>query len=131
MGDCLGPPIANTDMGVYKTFKATERVSVQFRMDFFNLFNHPQFGSPGGNAAGAEGNAVANLAITFGAGSAATSYNATTHTLSVSVTQASGAATEQNILDAINGGNWLGDIGRWIVRRLQGNGDQRRPTNQP
>lgn len=34
-------------------------------------------------------------------------------------------------LEAINGGNWLGDIGRWIVRRLQGNGDQRRPTNQP
>lgn len=34
-------------------------------------------------------------------------------------------------LDAINGGNWLGDIGRWIVARLKGNGDQRRPTNQP
>ena len=34
-------------------------------------------------------------------------------------------------LEAINGGNWLGDIGRWIVRHLQGNGDQRRPTNQP
>ncbi|HEY7096619.1 MAG TPA: carboxypeptidase regulatory-like domain-containing protein [Terriglobales bacterium] len=50
VGDCLGPPIANTDMGVYKTFKATERVSVQFRMDFFNLFNHVQFL---GNAQGA------------------------------------------------------------------------------
>ena len=58
----------------------------------------------GGNAAGVEGNAVANLALTFGAGSAATSYDASTHTLSVSVTQASGTATEQNILDAINGG---------------------------
>jgi bacteriocin-like protein len=34
-------------------------------------------------------------------------------------------------LDAISGGNIFGDIGRWIVRRLQGNGDQRRPTNQP
>jgi bacteriocin-like protein len=34
-------------------------------------------------------------------------------------------------LEAISGGNIFGDIGRWIVRRLQGNGDQRRPTNQP
>lgn len=43
VGDCLGPGIANTDMGVYKNFKATERVTVQFRMDFFNLFNKAQF----------------------------------------------------------------------------------------
>jgi bacteriocin-like protein len=34
-------------------------------------------------------------------------------------------------LEAISGGNIFGDIGRWIVRHLQGNGDQRRPTNQP
>jgi flagellin len=59
----------------------------------------------GGAAAGAEGNAVANLAVTFGAGSAATSYNATTHTLSVSVTQASGTATINNVIAAINGGS--------------------------
>jgi hypothetical protein len=34
-------------------------------------------------------------------------------------------------LDAINGGNWLGDIGRWIVRHLQGDGDVRRSTDRP
>ena len=34
-------------------------------------------------------------------------------------------------LEAISGGNWLGDIGRWIVRRLQGPGDLRPPTRQP
>jgi bacteriocin-like protein len=34
-------------------------------------------------------------------------------------------------LEAISGGSIIGDIGRWIVRRFQGNGDQRRPTNQP
>jgi len=34
-------------------------------------------------------------------------------------------------LEAINGGNIFGDIGRWIVRRLKGPGDLRRPTNQP
>jgi hypothetical protein len=43
VGDCLGPGLANTDMGVYKNFKAGERLTIQFRMDFFNLFNKAQF----------------------------------------------------------------------------------------
>ena len=34
-------------------------------------------------------------------------------------------------LDAISGGNIIGDIGRWIVRRLKGPGDLRRPTDRP
>ena len=34
-------------------------------------------------------------------------------------------------LEAIAAGNIFGDIGRWIVRRLQGNGDQRRPLDRP
>jgi hypothetical protein len=34
-------------------------------------------------------------------------------------------------LDAINGGNWLGDIGRWVVARLKGDGDVRRSTDRP
>ncbi len=34
-------------------------------------------------------------------------------------------------LDAVTGGNWLGDIGRWIVRHLQGPGDVRRSTDRP
>ena len=34
-------------------------------------------------------------------------------------------------LEAINGGNWLGDIGRWIVRRFQGPGDLRPATRRP
>jgi hypothetical protein len=43
VGDCLGPGIANTDMGVYKNFRVGERLNIQFRMDFFNLFNKAQF----------------------------------------------------------------------------------------
>ena len=57
----------------------------------------------GQNADGAEGNDVANLAITFGAGSAATSYTAGTDTLNVSVTQAAGTADIDDIIAAING----------------------------
>jgi hypothetical protein len=41
-GSCTGPGIANTDFSAYKNFKVTERVNVQFRMEFFNLFNKAQ-----------------------------------------------------------------------------------------
>jgi hypothetical protein len=34
-------------------------------------------------------------------------------------------------LEGINGGNWLGDIGRWVVARLKGDGDVRRSTDRP
>src|SRR6266542_1569804 len=42
-GSCTGPGIANTDFSAYKNFKVTERVNVQFRMEFFNFFNTTQF----------------------------------------------------------------------------------------
>jgi hypothetical protein len=35
-----GPGYWNVDLGIYKTFKATERVGVQFRGELFNAFNH-------------------------------------------------------------------------------------------
>jgi hypothetical protein len=41
-----GPGLVNTDLSVAKTFRITERVSAQFRTDFFNLFNHPNLGEP-------------------------------------------------------------------------------------
>jgi len=31
---------------MYKNFKVTERFNVQFRSEFFNLFNHTNFGGP-------------------------------------------------------------------------------------
>lgn len=41
-----GDPIANVDGSVFKTTRVTERVSVQYRLNFFNAFNHPNFGTP-------------------------------------------------------------------------------------
>jgi hypothetical protein len=42
----FGPGIQNWDVGVFKNFKLTERVSMQFRTEFFNAFNHPSFSEP-------------------------------------------------------------------------------------
>jgi hypothetical protein len=42
-----GPGFVNTDFSVIKQFALPrEGMSLNFRAEFFNLFNHPQFGSP-------------------------------------------------------------------------------------
>jgi len=46
---CCGPGINNWDFTVMKNNKIGERVNMQFRTDFFNLFNHTQFYNPDGN----------------------------------------------------------------------------------
>jgi hypothetical protein len=47
IGILLGPGQFNFDSSLMKTTKATERLTVQFRVDAFNLFNHAQFNSIG------------------------------------------------------------------------------------
>ena len=42
-----GPNFINTDFSVIKHIPITETVRVDFRSEFFNLFNHAQFGLPG------------------------------------------------------------------------------------
>ena len=41
-----GPGISNLDFSLFKNFAVTERQNVQFRAEFFNLFNHPSFDIP-------------------------------------------------------------------------------------
>jgi Carboxypeptidase regulatory-like domain/TonB-dependent Receptor Plug Domain len=43
VGACTGPPTSTVDFSMMKNFKVTERIKAQFRMEFFNLFNHPQY----------------------------------------------------------------------------------------
>jgi hypothetical protein len=42
----LGQASFNWDASLIKTTKLTETRTLQFRTEFFNLFNHPQFGNP-------------------------------------------------------------------------------------
>jgi hypothetical protein len=42
-----GPRFVNTDFSAFKNFRIGERYTVQFRGEFFNLFNHAQFGLTG------------------------------------------------------------------------------------
>ena len=46
-----GPAFADVDLSVAKETKIRERVSLQFRSEAFNLFNHPNFGQPQNNLA--------------------------------------------------------------------------------
>ncbi len=42
-----GPRFFDTDLGLIKDTSITERVKVQFRAEFFNVFNNVNFGNPG------------------------------------------------------------------------------------
>ena len=51
-----GPDFVNTDFSIIKHFVPREGMRIDFRTEFFNLFNHAQFGAPGGNGEGADFN---------------------------------------------------------------------------
>ncbi|HET6205171.1 MAG TPA: TonB-dependent receptor [Terracidiphilus sp.] len=60
-GQTVGPGFHRFDFSTFKNFKITERFSMQFRAEFFNILNHPNFNAPnfGGNgvvAIGGSGN---------------------------------------------------------------------------
>ena len=42
-----GPGFQNTDLSIVKNTRVSAGVHAQFRVDAFDVFNHPNFGSPG------------------------------------------------------------------------------------
>jgi hypothetical protein len=46
-----GPAAYNTDFSLFKNFKVSERQTLQFRAETFNLFNTPEFSQPGASLA--------------------------------------------------------------------------------
>ena len=45
-----GPPLRNLDLALSRNFRITERAGLQFRGEFFNSLNHPNFGLPNATA---------------------------------------------------------------------------------
>jgi len=42
----VGPTFKQWDFAIYKNTAITERLNIQFRADFFNILNHPNFANP-------------------------------------------------------------------------------------
>ena len=62
IGNLRGPDLVNFDFVLQKNFKIHESQQLQFRAEFFNLLNHPNFGLPGANPDVPGGNSVTNTA---------------------------------------------------------------------
>jgi hypothetical protein len=43
----VGPPFKRLDLSTFKDFAISERFRLQFRAEFFNILNHPNFNAPG------------------------------------------------------------------------------------
>src|SRR5262249_48196340 len=52
-GSLIGPGSFTWDMGVFKNFAITEHAKLQFRAEFFNIFNHANFNTPNANISAA------------------------------------------------------------------------------
>jgi len=53
VGAIMGPGQNNWDMSIMKDTKVTERTSLQFRAEFYNIWNHAQFNPPFNNVGSA------------------------------------------------------------------------------
>lgn len=50
IGGLRGPNLVDFDLVLQKNFKIHESQQIEFRSEFFNLLNHPNFGLPGGGS---------------------------------------------------------------------------------
>jgi TonB-dependent receptor-like protein len=50
IGNLRGPDLVDFDFVLQKNFKIRESQQIEFRAEFFNIFNHPNFGLPGGGS---------------------------------------------------------------------------------
>ncbi len=60
----IGPKFVDFDFGFFKNFKVTDKIRLQFRSEFFNLFNHPQFATPNTDIDLPSGGTITGLAGT-------------------------------------------------------------------
>jgi hypothetical protein len=67
-GQTVTPGFHRLDFSVFKAFQLNERFSLQFRSEFFNILNHPNFNAPGfgGNGVVSIGGSTNFTSSTFG-----------------------------------------------------------------
>jgi hypothetical protein len=61
-----GDGAKNFDFAVFKRTAIAERMGIEFRTEFFNLFNHPQFGLPGNGFESGNSNGFGQVTSTLG-----------------------------------------------------------------
>jgi hypothetical protein len=67
---------SQADIGLQRQFRVTEKVGLQFRAEFFNIFNHPNFGSPNNDLTSPLfGHSTQTLANSLGSGGANGGFN--------------------------------------------------------
>src|SRR5262249_31173436 len=54
------------DLDIRRDFHLTEKLRLQFKAEFFNVTNHPNFGDPSGSIGSATVTGVPTLSPTFG-----------------------------------------------------------------
>jgi hypothetical protein len=60
---------SQADIAFQREFHLTERMRLRFRGEFFNIFNHPNFGPPSGDLTSSQfGYSTATLASSLGSG---------------------------------------------------------------
>ncbi|HTT18535.1 MAG TPA: hypothetical protein VMG82_06310, partial [Candidatus Sulfotelmatobacter sp.] len=64
------------DVGIQRQFRLAEKLDLRFRAEFFNIFNHPNFGPPDNNLSDALfGQSTQTLASSLGSGGANGGFN--------------------------------------------------------
>jgi len=67
---------AQTDIGVQRQFRVAEAIALRFRVEFFNIFNHPNFGNPTNSLTSTLfGRSTQTLANSLGPGGANGGFN--------------------------------------------------------
>ncbi len=57
----IGPGFETLDFSLHKDFQIRERLGMQFRVEFFNLLNHPNFGIPGTSIGSATAGTISGI----------------------------------------------------------------------
>jgi hypothetical protein len=71
----VGPDFVNTDFSLIKQFNLPREMGLNFRAEFFNLFNHAQYGMPGNDIALATVNSSGTITSANGFGAVNSTVN--------------------------------------------------------